>query len=155
MQTAHFELFYKLLLRESTREKKKLFRINMFHAGLAVFSSYLDVVGDISGSLSLSDRKNANVLMSNMFRHDIARILRYGFIQINHDGILALLIRVTHKFFRLLSVYSEGKVLIIQTSKLLKRKRNRHEEEDERELANMGGSDSENEGREARRTEGD
>lgn len=83
---------------------------------------------DISNSLSPSDRKNANILMANMFRHDISRILRSGFLQINHEGILALLIKVTHKFFKLLSVYSEGKVLTIQTTKLLKRKKNRSDD---------------------------
>jgi len=48
----------------------------MYNAGLMVFNSYLDVIIDISTSLSLSDRKNANILMANMFRHDIAKILR-------------------------------------------------------------------------------
>lgn len=146
MQNAHFELIYKILMREATREKKKLFKINMFNAGLKIFNSYLDVITDISNSFNMSERKNANVLMANMFRHDIARILRVGFNQISHEGIISVLIRCTHKFFKLLSVYSDGKVLTIQTSKLLKRKKNKKYEsdEDERELVNLNMSDSDN-----------
>ena len=32
----------------------------------------------------MSDRKNANALMSNMFRYDIARIFKIGFHRITH-----------------------------------------------------------------------
>ncbi len=84
MQTAHFELIYKILSREANREKKKQFKINFFHAGLKLFNSYLDVITEISNSMNISERKNANVLMANMFRHDIAKILRIGFNQIIH-----------------------------------------------------------------------
>jgi len=84
MQNAHFELIYKILITESTREKKKDFKINLYNAGIKILNSYLDVVNDISNSFNMSDRKNANVLMANMFRHDIAKILRVGFNQITH-----------------------------------------------------------------------
>ena len=69
-----------------------------------------------------SDRNNANILMANMFRHDIARIFKIGFSLVTHEGILKTLISVCHKFYRLLSRYSNGKILTIQTNKLLKRK---------------------------------
>ena len=62
-----------------------------------------------------------------------------------------MLIKITHKFFKLLSVYSEGKVLTIQTSKLLKRKKNRAEDDDENELVDLSEYDSDHERREARR----
>ncbi len=123
MQNAHFELIYKLLLREATREKKKFFKINLFNAALKLFDSYLDVIGDLSSSMNMSDRKNANILMSNIFRHDIARIIRIGFGLVTHEGIISTLIKVTYKFFKLLSIYSEGKILTIQTNRLLKRKK--------------------------------
>lgn len=67
--------------------------------------------------------------MANMFRHDIAKILRIGFHNINHEGIVSLIMKVTHKFFKLLSVYSDGKVLTIQTSRLLKKKKKKNKEE--------------------------
>ena len=92
------------------------------------------MIDDISKSMSMSDRKNASLLMENMFRHDIARILKIGFALIHHEQILGVLINVVHMFFKLLSVYSKGKVLTIQTNKLLKKKKkkrsNREEEED-------------------------
>lgn len=77
----------------------------------------------MSNSMNMADRKNANVIMANVFRHDIARIIRHGFVSTNHEGILSNLIFVTHKFFKLLSVYADGRVLTIQTNKLLKRKK--------------------------------
>lgn len=122
MQTAHFELIYKTLFKEATREKKKQFQVNTFNAALTLFENYLNVINDISLTFRPSDRNNANVLMANIFRHDIARIFKIGFSQINHEGILKTLISVCHKFYKLLSKYSNGKVLTIQTNKLLKRK---------------------------------
>lgn len=103
MQTTHFELIYKLLYREATREKKKNFDINLFNGALRLFLSYMEVIEDISLSFSPSDRKNANALMANVFRHDVARILKIGFHQISHEKILQTLILLTHKFFKLLS----------------------------------------------------
>jgi hypothetical protein len=111
------------LFREATREKKKQFDVNMFNAALILFLNYLDVIEDISLTTNMSDRKNANALMANMFRHDIARIFKIGFHQIIHERILKTLILVTYKFFKLLSIYSGGKVLTIQTNKMLKAKK--------------------------------
>ena len=56
--------------------------------------------------MNMSDRKNANVLMANVFRHDIAKIFRVGFSYIFHEGVLKSIIKATHKFFKLLSIYS-------------------------------------------------
>ncbi len=130
MQTAHFQLIYRILYREITRQKKKHFQVNLFHAGICLFQNYLDVIQDISISLSMSDRKNANVLMTNMFRHDIARIFKKGFLEINHEKILSTLIIVSHKFFKLLTTYSQGKILTIQTNKMLKVKRSKKERQE-------------------------
>lgn len=136
MQTAHFELIYKTLFREATREKKKQFKVNTFNAGLKLMESYLNVINDISMTFRPSDRNNANILMANMFRHDIARIFKIGFNQITHEGILRTLISVCHKFYKLLSKYSNGKVLTIQTNKLLKRKKNKKQRGDDEENIN-------------------
>ena len=95
----------------------------MFHAALLLFLNYIEVIEDISLSFNMSDRKNANALMANVFRHDIARIFKIGFHQITHEKILRTLIVINHKFFKLLSDYSKGKVLTIQTNKLLKNKK--------------------------------
>ena len=125
MQTAHFELIYKTLFREATREKKKDFKVNIFNAAMKLFESYLNVISDISISFRSSDRSNAHILMANLFRHDIARIFKIGFTSITHEGILRTIISVCHKFYKLLSRYSNGKILTIQTNKLLKRKNKR------------------------------
>ena len=99
--------------------------MNTFHAAMKLFESYLNVISDISISFRSSDRNNANILMANMFRHDIARIFKIGFTSITHEAILRTIISVCHKFYKLLSKYSNGKVLTIQTNKLLKRKNKR------------------------------
>jgi hypothetical protein len=130
LQNAHFELIYKILYQEATREKRKQFKINLYNAAIKLFSSYLEVVEDISNSMSMSDRKNANVLMANIFRHDIARIIKTGFQLITHEGIIADLIKVTHKFFKLLAIYSDGKVLTMTTNRLLKKKRKQYSDEE-------------------------
>jgi hypothetical protein len=110
---------------------------------MKLFENYLCVISDISLSFLPNDRKNANVLMANIFRHDIARIFKIGFLQITHEGILATLIRVCHRFYKLLAKYSNGKVLTIQTNKLLKRKNKKSKKMEEEE--NMGNFISEDE----------
>lgn len=75
MKFTHFELIYKLLANEARLEKKH-FKINVFHAALNFFKQYLDIIAGNTTSMSPSDRRNANALMGNMFRHDIARVLR-------------------------------------------------------------------------------
>ena len=75
--------------------------------------------------------------MANVFRHDISKILQFGFNIITHQTILTSLIRVTHKFFKLLSSYANGKVLKIQTNKLLKRKKKQKKTAEEEELEGM------------------
>lgn len=103
----------------------------MFNAALILFLNYLEVIEDISRCFNVNDRKNANALMANMFRHDIARILKIGFHQIIHEKVLRTLIIITYKFFKLLSDYSGGKVLTIQTNKMLKaKKKNRKNDEE-------------------------
>ena len=54
MQNAHFESIYKIIFRETTREKKSLFKINMYHAGLKLFNSYLDVISILSYSMNMN-----------------------------------------------------------------------------------------------------
>jgi hypothetical protein len=76
MQVQHFELIYKVLYHEVTKEKKKDFKVNNFHAALVLFEEYLKILSEMFVSLSMNDRKNANALMANMFRHDVARVLK-------------------------------------------------------------------------------
>ena len=56
----------------------------MFHAALILFLNYLEVIEDISITFNMQDRKNANALMANMFRHDISRIFKIGYHNITH-----------------------------------------------------------------------
>ena len=116
---------------EATKEKKKNFDINRFHAALILFLDYIEVIEDISVSFNMSDRKNANALMANMFRHDIARVFKIGFHRISHEKILTTLIRITHKFFKLLALFSKGKTLTIKTSRLLKGRKKKKDDDDE------------------------
>lgn len=44
MQFSHFELIYKTLYHEVTREKKKDFKVNTFNADLMLFAEYLRIL---------------------------------------------------------------------------------------------------------------
>lgn len=103
--------------------------MNLFHGALYLLEAYLGVVEDMSKSMNISDRKNANVLMGNLFRHDLARIIKSGFHWVSHPAIINRLITTTHLFFRLLSYYADGKVLTIRTNKMLKKQAKRHQNE--------------------------
>ena len=75
----------------------------------------------MSRSMNIADRKNANVLMNNLFRHDVARIIKVGFHWVSHPAIVNRLITTRHVFFRLLSNYADGKELTIRTNRMLKK----------------------------------
>ena len=98
-----------------------------------LLEAYLGVVEDMSTSLDMRGRGNANVLMRNLFMHDIARVLKVGFHWVGHPAVIHRLVTTTHLFFRLLANYADGKVLTIKTNKLLKRpkKQTRNEEYEE------------------------
>ena len=123
MQVQHFELIYKVLYYEVTQKKKKDFKVNTFHAALVLFEEYLKILTEMSLSNSLNDRKNANALMANTFRHDIARVLKEGFNLSPSQEIAKDLIMICHLFFKLLAEYSKGKILTIQTNRLVKNKK--------------------------------
>lgn len=71
----------------------------------------------------MNDRKNSNALMAHMFRHDIAKVLKEGFILAGSDEVVENLIEICHIFFKLLSDYAKGKILTIQTNRLVKKKK--------------------------------
>lgn len=88
MQFPHFELIYKTLYQEVTREKKKDFKVNTFNADLMLFTEYLRILTDMSVSMSMNDRKNSNALMAHMFRHDIAKVLKEGFYLAGSEEVI-------------------------------------------------------------------
>lgn len=91
----------------------------------------------------MNDRKNANALMANMFRHDIARVLKEGFMLSPSEEITENIIMVCYIFFKLLSEYGKGKILTIQTNRLVKKKKlTAKEKEREREMEDFIEKDS-------------
>lgn len=61
--------------------------------------------------------------MQNMFRHDIAKVLKEGFYLAGNEEVIENLILTCHSFFKLLNDFSRGKVLTIQTNRLVKKKK--------------------------------
>lgn len=66
-------------------------------------------------------------MLQNIFHHDITKALRIGmdYCQkgILNDAVLKNLIELVNIFFDLLETYSKGKVLTLQTDKLVKKKK--------------------------------
>lgn len=101
--------------------------MNLYHSSLILFHQYLRITHEMSVSFSDKDRKNANALLGNLFRHDISKVIKIGFYLINHYEILERLIMVTHVFFKLLHDYARGKVLTAQTNRIKKKKKGKKE----------------------------
>lgn len=106
-----------------TREKKKDFKVNTFNADLMLFAEYLRILTEMSVSMSMNDRKNSNALMAHMFRHDIAKVLKEGFYLAGSEEVVENLVHICYVFFKLLSEYAKGKILTIQTNRLVKKKK--------------------------------
>jgi hypothetical protein len=81
-------------------------------------------------SMSMNDRKNSNALMAHMFRHDIAKVLKEGFFLVGSEEIIENLIHICYIFFKLLNEYAKGKILTIQTNRLVKKKKKTKKEKE-------------------------
>lgn len=75
------------------------------------------------------NRKNSQIMLQNIFHHDITKALRIGldFCQkgVLNDEVLKTLVELINIFFDLLESYSKGKVLTLQTDKLVKKKKSK------------------------------
>ena len=73
------------------------------------------------------NRKNAGILRSHIFRHDICRVIHFGFYLYNsakhNEQFLSDLICFTHTFLEHMEQYSKGKTLKIKTQKKRKVKK--------------------------------
>ena len=103
-----------------------------FHAALQLFTGVLQIVqcmASCSGKDEQSERnrKNAGILRSHIFRHDICRVIHFGFYMYNsakhNEQFLSDLICFTHTFLEHMEQYSKGKTLKIKTQKKRKVKK--------------------------------
>ena len=76
---------------------------------------------------SEKNRKNANILKNYMFRHDIIKVIHFGFQFYtpgkHNEMFIKDLISFTHVFLEHLEKYSKGKVLMVKTNKKKKVKK--------------------------------
>jgi hypothetical protein len=106
-----------------------------FHSALQLFTGVLQIVKCMASSsgddeMSERNRKNATVLRSYIFRHQIFELVHFGF-QIYCPGrhseqFLQDLIQFNHIFTEHMEQYSKGKMLTIKTQKRRKVKRKKH-----------------------------
>ena len=115
------ELTYSHLVKEATRPKKRSINYRVLHAALLVLLELLYIVQELSLSVDSTLRKNAQILMQNIFQHDLTRIIRIGLIYSSpgllKDQLLETLVELQMVFFDMLDSFSKGKVLSIQTDK--------------------------------------
>jgi len=100
-----------------------------FHSALQLLIQFLYIIRDMASSEDEKNQKNAKILSSNVFYHDLCIISQYSFTifdpkkhnyQFLHDTI-----EFTHLMLEMLDEYSRGKVLTIQTQRKRKVKKNK------------------------------
>ena len=98
-----------------------------YFATVRCFLELLYLVRDMEIDSNTVNRKNAKIMMSNIFHHDITRVLHAGFQYcvegLMRDEVLQALAETVGIFFDLLEAYSKGQVLTLQTNRLMKKKK--------------------------------
>ncbi|EAR94710.2 Yip1 domain protein (macronuclear) [Tetrahymena thermophila SB210] len=127
LQLTQFQLIFSKLVKEVTHNKKRSFNLKNFYSTVYVFNELLQVIRVMSTDNSQMNRKNSQIMLQNIFHHDITKALRIGvdYCQYNvlNNEVLKNLVELINIFFDLLESYSKGKVLTLQTDKLVKKKK--------------------------------
>ncbi|KAM3129508.1 hypothetical protein pb186bvf_018412 [Paramecium bursaria] len=126
LQLTQFEFLYSTMIHEIQKNKKRLFNYRLFYAVVHTLNELFHIVRELSLSTQGIDRKNSQILMQNIFSHDISKAIRIGFQYCQqglfNDDMLKTIIIATSQYFDLLESYSKGKVLSIRTNRMLKKK---------------------------------
>ena len=106
-----------------------------FHAALKMMTQFLLIVEDMaqctdkSSEESARNRKNAHVLKSYAFRHEVWKIIKFAFQMYNPARhaveMLKDAIYVNHLLIQMLEEFSKGRVLTVKTQRTVMRKKKR------------------------------
>lgn len=117
LQLTNFQFTYSVLYTESHKNKKKDRKLKDFHSALQFMTQLLYVIRDMASSNDEKNKKNAMILQTNIFFHDLCRISKTAFVlyepaamnkQFLHDSI-----EFNSLMMDMLEEYSKGKVLTI------------------------------------------
>ena len=135
LQFDSFDFFYQSMYRRSTMKMHKFDKPvsdKEFHSALQLFTNVLQIVQCMAScqgkdEQSEKNRKNANILKSHIFRHDICKVIHFGFQMYtpgkHNEQFLHDLVCFTHIFLEHMEQHAKGRVLMIKTQKKRKVKK--------------------------------
>lgn len=135
LKIENFEYLFKCFLLEFSKTSKKEYNAREFHSALKFCLQFLYCVKEMSESAHEEIKKNGQILLQNVFYHEISSVCRKAFSYWK-DGVspiafLTDIVQFTHVAFKLLEDFSRGKALTVQTTRLARRTNRREYEENE------------------------
>ncbi|CAG9324990.1 unnamed protein product [Blepharisma stoltei] len=149
LKLPNFEYLYRSFLYEFKKTSKKEFNTRELHAALKFCTEFLYIIRDMNNSQTETTRRNAQILMQNVFYHEISRVCRKSFeywkAGVNDKEFLEDIVEFTHMTFKILEEYSQGKALTVRTDKLSRKKKKKEKEGEEGEEEEDEENQSQNE----------
>ena len=135
LQIPIFDHIQATILKQVNVEKISSFNIRIFHAAFHSYLQLLYCIKEARFSTSEATRRNIHILTQKIFSKDNSNMVRKGFCyykpEIHDPKVGRTLAEFVGIFFDLMDEYSRGKVIKIQTGRLIRRNR---EKEREREM---------------------
>ncbi|CDW80133.1 UNKNOWN [Stylonychia lemnae] len=129
LQLNNFDYLYSTLYTEIQKKKKLEMKFKDFHSALQLLTQFLYIIRDMATSEDEKNKKNSQILLSNVFHHELVKIAHTGIRlydeKLHHKQFLHDSIEFTHLMMSMLDEYSKGKVLTIQTQKIKKVKKSK------------------------------
>jgi len=120
------------MVHEVTKVSKRSFDVLLFSSAALLFKELLCLIQDMHCDQNEVSRTNAQILLQNLFHHDLTKVIRiavsYCIEGQMRDEPLQMLVEVIAKFFDLMELHTQGKVMTLQTDRLIRRKRQRDQQ---------------------------
>jgi timeless len=134
LKISNFEYMYRVFMMEVKKSSRKDFNTKDFHAAMKCCMQLLYIVKDMNISATENTRRNAQILLQNIFYHEMAKIARRAFdywkAGLNEVKFLEEIIEFNAITMRLLEEYSKGRVLTVRTDKVVKSRKEGDESDD-------------------------
>jgi len=123
------------MIDQFTKTSKKEYNAREFHSALKFCLQFLYCVKEMNESAREEIKKNGQILLQNVFYHEISAVCRKAFSYwkdgVSQISFLTDIVQFTHVAFKLLEDYSRGKALTVQTTRLARRSNRRDYDENE------------------------
>lgn len=134
LKISNFEFMYRIFIMELKKGSRKDYNTKDFHAAMKCCMQLLYIVKDMNISTTENTRRNAQILLQNIFYHEMMKISRRAFdywkAGLNEVKFLEEIIEFNTISMKLLEEYSKGRVLTVRTEKLVKSRREGDESDD-------------------------